>query len=36
MPAGAQNAAIDDLKGKIFDATMAQQTSPAGCGIAAS
>lgn len=29
-PARAQNAAIDDLKGKIFDATMAQQTFAGG------
>jgi len=29
-PARAQNAAIDDLKGKIFDAKMAQQTFAAG------
>jgi hypothetical protein len=30
MPARAQNAAIDDLKGKIFDARMAQQTFAGG------
>src|SRR5579863_9322883 len=29
-PARAQNAAIDDLKGKIFDATMAKQTFAGG------
>ena len=29
-PARAQNAAIDDLKGKIFDAKMAQQTFAGG------
>ena len=35
IPARAQNAAINDLKGKIFDATMAQQTFAGGlrhCG----
>ncbi len=30
MPAYAQNAAINDLKGKIFDAKMAQQTFAGG------
>ncbi len=30
VPARAQNAAIDDLKGKIFDAKMAQQTFAGG------
>lgn len=30
MPARAQNAAVDDLKGKIFDATMAQQNFAGG------
>lgn len=30
VPAGAQNAAIDDLKGKIFDAGMAQKTFAGG------
>jgi hypothetical protein len=34
-PVGAQNPAVDELKGKIFDAHMAQQTFAAGlkfCG----
>jgi|GEM_PF-2163551 len=30
VPARAQNAAIDDIKGKIFDAKMAQQTFAGG------
>lgn len=30
MPARAQNATVDDLKGKIFDARMAQQTFAGG------
>jgi hypothetical protein len=30
VPARAQNAAVDDLKGKIFDAKMAQQTFAGG------